>query len=162
MEGTLEEPVRVWPGAVPTPWSISGVDLVPFKTCSYDCIYCQLGRTTNKTTDLREFVPVDGLLEDLAGKLRSVPRPEFIGLAGSGEPTLHARMGDIVAGIKALTNIPVAVLTNGSLLWKPEVRAGLADADLVMLSLDAGAQPTFERLNRPLGRGPARWRRCEE
>jgi wyosine [tRNA(Phe)-imidazoG37] synthetase (radical SAM superfamily) len=126
-----------------------GVDLVPFKTCSYDCIYCQLGRTTNKTIELDEYVPVDGLLEEFAGTLRSVPRPDFIGLAGSGEPTLHARMGDIIAGIKALTDIPVAVLTNGSLLWKPEVRAGLADADLVMPSLDAGAQPTFERVNRP-------------
>ncbi len=126
-----------------------GIDLVPFKTCSYDCVYCQLGRTTNKTTDLREYVPVDGLLDEVAEKLRSAPRPDFIGLAGSGEPTLHARMGDIVSGIKALTDIPVAVLTNGSLLWKPEVRAGLADADLVMPSLDAGTQLTFERVNRP-------------
>jgi wyosine [tRNA(Phe)-imidazoG37] synthetase (radical SAM superfamily) len=82
-----------------------GVDLVPFKTCSYDCIYCQLGRTTNKTTDLGEYVPVDGVLDDLAEKLRSGSRPDFIGLAGSGEPTLHARIGDIVAGVKTLTTI---------------------------------------------------------
>ena len=126
-----------------------GIDLVPFKTCSYDCIYCQLGRTTNKTTDLREYVAVDGLLDEVAEKLRSAPRPDFIGLAGSGEPTLHARIGDIVAGVKALTSVPVAVLTNGSLLWKPEVRAGLAEADLVMPSLDAGDQRSFERVNRP-------------
>jgi wyosine [tRNA(Phe)-imidazoG37] synthetase (radical SAM superfamily) len=126
-----------------------GIDLVPFKTCSYDCIYCQLGRTTNKTTDLREYVSVDGLLDEVAKKLRSAPPPDFIGLAGSGEPTLHARIGDIVAGVKALTSVPVAVLTNGSLLWKPEVRASLAEADLVMPSLDAGDQRSFERVNRP-------------
>lgn len=126
-----------------------GVDLMPFKTCSYDCIYCQLGRTTNQTTDLREYVPVGAVLGELAEELRAGPRPDFIGLAGSGEPTLHARLGDIVAGIKALTDVPVAVLTNGSLLWKPEVRAGLAEADVVMPSLDAGAQASFERVNRP-------------
>ncbi len=126
-----------------------GVDLVPFKTCSYDCIYCQLGRTTNRTTDLREYVPVDGVLDEVVERLRAEPSPEFIGLAGSGEPTLHARIGDIIAGIKALTSIPVAVLTNGSLLWRSDVRASLAEADLVMPSLDAGAQSSFERVNRP-------------
>jgi wyosine [tRNA(Phe)-imidazoG37] synthetase (radical SAM superfamily) len=126
-----------------------GIDLVPFKTCSYDCVYCQLGRTTNKTTALREYVPVEALLDEVAEKLRATPRPDYIGVAGSGEPTLHARLGDVIAGIKALTDVPVAVLTNGSLLWRPEVRAGLAAADVVMPSLDAGDPLTFERVNRP-------------
>lgn len=126
-----------------------GVDLVPFKTCSYDCVYCQLGRTTNQTTDLQEYVSVAVALEELAERLHAGPRPDFIGLAGSGEPTLHARIGEIIGGIKALSNIPVAVLTNGSLLWKPEVRAGIAEADVVMPSLDAGSQAVFERVNRP-------------
>jgi len=126
-----------------------GVDLVPFKTCSYGCTYCQLGRTKDKTTERREYVPVDGVLDELAEKLRLGPPPDFVGLAGSGEPTLHARIGDLIAGIKNLTSIPVAVLTNGSLLWTPEVRAGLAEADLVMPSLDAGTDRTFQRVNRP-------------
>lgn len=126
-----------------------GVDLVPFKTCSYDCIYCQLGRTTNKTTERREYVPVDSVLHELTEKLRNEPTPDFIGLAGSGEPTLHAQIGDLIAGIKSLTSVPVAVLTNGSLLWMPEVRASLAEADLVMPSLDAGTKANFERVNRP-------------
>ncbi|MBN2192552.1 MAG: radical SAM protein [Polyangiaceae bacterium] len=126
-----------------------GVDLVPFKTCSYDCVYCQLGRTTNKTTDRREYVPVDAVLAELRGQLEREPRPDFIALAGSGEPTLHARLGDVLGGIKALTSVPVAVLTNGSLLWKPEVRGGMAGADLVIPSLDAGGVSTFERVNRP-------------
>lgn len=126
-----------------------GVDLVPFKTCSYDCIYCQLGRTTHKTTELKEYAPTDAVLAEIAERLREGPRPDYIGLAGSGEPTLHARIGDIIAGIKALTDVPVAVLTNGSLLWRAEVRASLADADLVMPSLDAGSPESFERVNRP-------------
>jgi len=126
-----------------------GVDLVPFKTCSYDCVYCQLGRTTQKTIDLREYVPVDAVLRELAEGLRATPRPDFIGRAGSGEPTLHARLGDLVAGVQALTEVPVAVLTNGSLLWRPEVRAALAQADLVLPSLDAGTAASFARVNRP-------------
>lgn len=126
-----------------------GVDLVPFKTCSYDCIYCQLGRTTSKTADRSEYVPVDRVLDELEARLRDGPRPDYIGLAGSGEPTLHARLGDIIARVKRLTDIPVAVLTNGSLLWKPEVREGLRQADLVLPSLDAGTGQTFERVNRP-------------
>lgn len=126
-----------------------GVDLVPFKTCSYDCTYCQLGRTTNKTVEPDEYVPADRVLDELGEKLKRGPRPDFIGLAGSGEPTLHARMGEVIAGVKALTDVPVAVLTNGSLLWRPEVRASLAGADLVMPSLDAGSPATFTRVNRP-------------
>jgi len=128
-----------------------GVDVVPYKTCTYDCIYCQLGRTTNKTAELREYVPVASVLDELAERLRGEACPDFIGLAGSGEPTLNAGVGDLIAGIKRLTSVPVAVLTNGSLLWRPEVRAGLAGADLVMPSLDAGDPWTFERVNRPHG-----------
>jgi wyosine [tRNA(Phe)-imidazoG37] synthetase (radical SAM superfamily) len=126
-----------------------GIDLVPFKTCTYDCVYCQLGRTTNKTTELKAYVPVAAVLDQLAGRLPIGPRPDFIGLAGSGEPTLHAGIGEIIAGIKRLTPIPVGVLTNGSMLWVPEVRASLAEADVVMPSLDAGNPRTFERVNRP-------------
>jgi wyosine [tRNA(Phe)-imidazoG37] synthetase (radical SAM superfamily) len=126
-----------------------GVDLVPFKSCSYDCIYCQLGRTTKKTVECDEHVAVDAVLAEVRDKLREGPRPDFISLAGSGEPTLNARIGDIVTGIKALTDVPVAVLTNGSLLWRPEIRAALSAADLVMPSLDAGDPSTFQRVNRP-------------
>lgn len=126
-----------------------GVDLVPFKTCSYDCIYCQLGRTTDKTIKLDEYVPMGGVLAELDDKLKEGPRPDFVGLAGSGEPTLHVRLGEIIAGVKTLTDVPVAVLTNGSLMWRPEVRASIARADLVMPSLDAGTPSSFTRVNRP-------------
>jgi len=124
-----------------------GVDIVPFKTCSYDCIYCQLGRTTHKTLDRKEWVPLDGVLGEVESSLGS--RPDYITLSGSGEPTLYSRLGELIAGIKRITEVPVAVLTNGSLLGKREVRASLAEADLVVPSLDAGDAGTFRHVNRP-------------
>jgi len=124
-----------------------GVDLVPFKTCTYDCIYCQLGRTTNKTLERKEWVPLDRVLTELKAKLDR--KPDYITLAGSGEPTLYSRIGELILKIKELTDIPVAVLTNGSLLWIPEVRGGLMPADLVVPSLDAGSRAVFRYVNRP-------------
>ena len=124
-----------------------GVDLVPFKTCSYDCIYCQLGRTTNKTIERKEWFPLDILLRQLEEKLSL--RPDYITLSGSGEPTLYSRCGELIDRIKQITNIPVAVLTNGSLLWMPEVRESLKRADLVIPSLDAGSDTLFRYINRP-------------
>ncbi len=124
-----------------------GVDLVPYKTCTYDCIYCQLGATTCKTLERREWAPLDDVLEDLRAALDT--RPDFITLSGSGEPTLFSKLGDLIGGIKDLTDVPVAVLTNGSLLSVPEVRAGLLEADLVVPSLDAGNERLFRIVNRP-------------
>lgn len=124
-----------------------GVDLVPFKTCSYDCIYCQLGRTTHKTVERREWVPLDAVLNEVKLKLRS--HPDYITLSGSGEPTLHSRLGDLIERIQAMTDIPVAVLTNGSLLWRDDVREAVALADIVMPSLDAPDAERFEVINRP-------------
>ncbi len=126
-----------------------GVDLVPFKTCTYDCVYCQLGRTTCQTTLRSEYVPADKVLAELKTKLALGPKPDYISLAGSGEPTLHARIGDLIDGIKLLTRVPVAVLTSGSLLWVPDVQEALMEADLVMPSLDAGDEAMFQRVNRP-------------
>lgn len=126
-----------------------GVDLVPFKVCTYDCIYCQLGRTTCKTLDRKEYVPVEEALTELEASLREGSAPDYIGLAGSGEPTLNTGIGALINGIKAMTPIPVAVLTNGSLLWMPEVREALMRADLVLPSLDAGDPRAFRTINRP-------------
>jgi wyosine [tRNA(Phe)-imidazoG37] synthetase (radical SAM superfamily) len=94
-----------------------GVDLVPFKTCTYDCVYCQLGHTTNQTIRLDAYVPVEDLLAEVAVKLAGPRLPDFVSLAGSGEPTLHAGIGEVVRGIKRMTSVPVAVITNGSMLW---------------------------------------------
>ena len=84
-----------------------GVDLVPLKTCSYDCIYCQLGRTTCKTIERKEWVPLDAVLNELEGKLST--RPDYITLSGSGEPTLYSRLDEVIERIKSITDIPVAV-----------------------------------------------------
>jgi len=124
-----------------------GVDLVPFKTCSYDCIYCQLGRTTRKTVERREWVPLEDILAELDGKLAT--RPDYITLSGSGEPTLYSRLDELIAGIRERTDVPVAVLTNGSLLWRDEVRRQLLGAHLVVPSLDAGDEALFHAVNRP-------------
>ena len=126
-----------------------GVDLVPFKTCTFDCIYCQLGRTTCKTTRRAEWVPLEAVLRDVEANLDKTP--DFITLSGSGEPTLYSRLEELIDGIKRLTRVPVAVLTNGSLLWIPEVRAAIAAADLVVPSLDAGEERVFRHVNRPHG-----------
>ncbi|HOW18505.1 MAG TPA: radical SAM protein [Phycisphaerae bacterium] len=124
-----------------------GIDLVPFKTCSYDCIYCQLGRTTCKTVERREWVRWEPLLEELKRRLDA--RPDYITFSGSGEPTLHAGLGELIDRIKSITSVPIAVLTNGSLLWRADVRRDLRDADLVIPSLDAGDDLHFRCVNRP-------------
>jgi len=124
-----------------------GVDLVPFKTCTYDCIYCQLGRTTNKTMQRKEWVPIDIVINQLKAKLSS--KPDYITLSGSGEPTLFSRLEELISKTKGIADIPVAVLTNGSLLWLPEVRNALKAADMVVPSLDAGSSQIFQYVNRP-------------
>lgn len=128
-----------------------GLDLVPFKTCTYDCVYCQLGRTTKKTTERREYVPLGEVLQELENTLQTGPAPDYLTLAGSGEPTLFRPLDALLAGIKGITAVPVVVLTNGSLLWDPQVRAELAQAEVIMPSLDAGTDELYQVINRPHG-----------
>lgn len=129
-------------------WSL-GIDLVPFKTCTYDCIYCQLGQTTDKTLERKEYVPTASVLTELDQKLFSGETPDYISLAGSGEPTLHSEIGNLIRQIKKMTEVPVAVLTNGSLLWMDDVREALMPANLILPSLDAGGERLFQTVNRP-------------
>jgi wyosine [tRNA(Phe)-imidazoG37] synthetase (radical SAM superfamily) len=124
-----------------------GIDLVPYKTCSYDCIYCQLGRTTCKTLERKEWVPLNLVVDELEKRLDS--RPDYITLSGSGEPTLFSRIDELVDRIKQLTTIPVAVLTNGSLLGDKDLQRQLSKVDLVIPSLDAGNDALFRLVNRP-------------
>lgn len=126
-----------------------GVDIVSHKRCTYDCVYCQLGRTTHLTAERSDDAPVSAVLDELHGVLASGPRPDFVSIAGSGEPTLHAGIGELLRGLRRLTDVPRAVLTNGSLLWMPEVQDALLDADVVLPSLDAGSEPVFRAVNRP-------------
>jgi wyosine [tRNA(Phe)-imidazoG37] synthetase (radical SAM superfamily) len=123
-----------------------GIDLVPAKTCSFDCIYCQAGRTTCKTIERKEWVPLDAVLVELKEKLAS--QPDYITLSGSGEPTLFSRIAELIQAIKDLTDIPVAAITNGSLLWQVQVREELLEADMILPSLDAGSEKIFQKINR--------------
>ncbi len=125
-----------------------GVDLVPLKTCSYDCIYCQAGRTTHKTAVPAEFHPTGPVLDELETRLRTTA-PDVVTFSGSGEPTLHTGIHRVIRRVKELTDIRVAVLTNGSLLWRPEVRKRLLSADLVMPTLCTVFEETFQRIHRP-------------
>jgi wyosine [tRNA(Phe)-imidazoG37] synthetase (radical SAM superfamily) len=126
-----------------------GVDIVPFKLCTLDCVYCQLGRTTKKTIRRGDFVPVESVLAELKDRLAEGLEADFISISGSGEPTLNSRLGELIEGIKKITDIPVAILTNGTLLYRKAVRADCVKADVVLPSLDAGDEQTFQRINRP-------------
>jgi wyosine [tRNA(Phe)-imidazoG37] synthetase (radical SAM superfamily) len=127
-----------------------GVDLIPPKTCPYDCIYCEVGATTHQTRE-RFAYRTETIIEELEDYLGDVPQsPDVITLAGSGEPTLNLGLGRIISAIKEMSRIPVAVLTNGALLYLPEVREELAAADLILPSLDSASEETYRRINRPL------------
>lgn len=126
-----------------------GVDLVPFKTCSLNCIYCQLGPTTHQTIERREYVTQDKVIRDLEEVLRQDITIDYITLSGSGEPTLNVQLGKIIAAIKEMTDIPVAVITNGTLLHLESVRDELSTADVVLPSLDAVSQALFNAVNKP-------------
>ena len=126
-----------------------GVDLVPYKVCTFDCLYCQVGRTTMKTIERAVYVPTDEVLAQVRDKLQRGARPDYITLSGSGEPTLHADLDRIVTEIKAMSDVPLAVLTNGSLMFDPAVRSACAKADLILPSLDAGSETLFRHINRP-------------
>jgi wyosine [tRNA(Phe)-imidazoG37] synthetase (radical SAM superfamily) len=126
-----------------------GVDIVPFKVCTLDCIYCQLGKTVEKTIERRDFGPVEPVLDELTEVMAEGLEADFITIAGSGEPTLNRRLGELIDGIKRITNTAIAILTNGTLLYRQDVRADCAKADVLMPSLDAGDHETFQQINRP-------------
>ncbi len=127
-----------------------GVDVVPYKTCSYDCIYCQLGKTTNRTIQRGSFVPIDSVMGEIREVTGQNSDIDYITFSGSGEPTLNAEIGQMIETVKEFTQIPVAVLTNGSLLWDKKVREDLSLADLVVPSLDAFSEEVFRKINRPV------------
>jgi len=126
-----------------------GVDIIPFKICSLDCIYCQLGETSQKTVERKEYSPVDDILAEIKSRISAGLNADFITITGSGEPTLHSLLGRLITSIKNITDIPVAVLTNGTLFFRQDVRADCAKADVVLPSLDAADEPTFKKINRP-------------
>jgi len=126
-----------------------GVDITPLKTCSYDCLYCQLGRTTRKSIQRERFYPPEEILAQIDRALREGERPDVITFSGSGEPTLNADLGELIRRVKDLSEIPVATITNSSLMNDPGVQEDLLAADLVVPSFDAAGEEVFQSINRP-------------
>ncbi len=127
-----------------------GVDLIPKKVCSLDCIYCEVGKTTKLTLDRKEYIKSDKIRKELKHYFKNNPDPDYITFSGSGEPTLNSGLGDILQFIKQnKPEVPVAVLTNGTLLFDAKVRESLINSDVVLPSLDAATQDVFEKINCP-------------
>ncbi|HIC89066.1 MAG TPA: radical SAM protein [Anaerolineae bacterium] len=128
-----------------------GVDPIPFKTCNWNCVYCQLGRSTPMTNERKDYFPPDEIVAQVRAALNAHQTDEidWVTFVGSGEPTLHASIGWMIRRVKAMIEIPVAVITNGSLLYLPEVREELAAADAVLPTLDAGNPNLYRTINRP-------------
>ncbi len=125
-----------------------GVDIIPYKTCTLDCIYCECGKTTCLTLERQRFVNPHEVLDEISAVITGDTHIQYITFSGSGEPTLSIDIGTIIGGIKQITRIPVAVLTNGTLLHLPEVRQDLMAADIVLPSLDAATPAAFAHINR--------------
>jgi len=126
-----------------------GIDLVPVKTCSYNCLYCQLGATTALTLDRRAYVPVEAVRRELEAWWRADGSADVVTLAGSGEPTLHTGFGEVLRAIRQVTGKPSILLSNGSLFHLPEVRRDAREADVVKVTLSAWDEPSFRRVHRP-------------
>jgi wyosine [tRNA(Phe)-imidazoG37] synthetase (radical SAM superfamily) len=128
-----------------------GIDPIPLKTCNWNCVYCQLGRTRPLSNNRCEYTPPGEILAELEQVLQASQPDEidWVTFVGSGEPTLHSGLGWMIQQVKAMTSLPVAVITNGALLYLPEIRDQLKAADAVMPSLDAGKAQLYKQINRP-------------
>lgn len=127
-----------------------GVDLVPKKVCSLNCVYCEVGETTKLTVDRMEYVKYDKIVAELQQFMSNKPNIDYITFSGSGEPTLNSRIGEVLAYIKQnYPNVSTAILTSGALLSNSKLRAELLEADVILPSLDAASQKVFEKINRP-------------
>ena len=127
-----------------------GIDLTPDKSCTFNCVYCECGKTDTLTDERREFVPTEEVRAELRAFLSDQPQLDSITFSGSGEPTLHTGIGRIIASLKSeYPQYPVTVLTNSSLLHRTDVREELAHADCIIPSLDAVSEEVFRRINRP-------------
>jgi wyosine [tRNA(Phe)-imidazoG37] synthetase (radical SAM superfamily) len=128
-----------------------GIDTIPLKTCNWNCVYCQLGRTRPVVNERKEYFPSEMILTEVQQALdtHQPGQIEWVTFVGSGEPLLHNKMGWLIRQVKDMTDLPVAVITNGSLLYLPDVRQELLVADAVLPSLDAGTPELYRQINRP-------------
>jgi wyosine [tRNA(Phe)-imidazoG37] synthetase (radical SAM superfamily) len=128
-----------------------GIDTIPLKTCNWNCVYCQLGRTRPLVNRRQEYSPSGEILCEVrqAFQAHQAGAIDWVTFVGSGEPLLHSGTGELIRQVKGMTSIPVAVITNGSLLYLPEVRQELLPADAVLPSLDAGSADLYRKIDRP-------------
>lgn len=127
-----------------------GIDLVPKKVCSLNCVYCEVGKTTKLTLDRLEYVKYDKIIAELTQFMSDNPKIDYITFSGSGEPTLNSKIGDVLRFIKKnYPDIKTAVLTNGTLLFDQKLRSELLLADVILPSLDAASQEVFQKIDRP-------------
>jgi len=127
-----------------------GVDLIPFKTCSFNCIYCECGKTTNFLTERKEFYPVENVFQEISDYLSNNEMPDFLTFSGSGEPTLYSKLGYLISMIKnSFPQIKIAIITNSSLFYKEDVRKDCCMADVILPSLDSARAESFIKLDRP-------------
>lgn len=125
-----------------------GVDIIPFKNCSFNCIYCQVGKTTNVTITRQSYTPIDDILNEVRDILQQNVELDFITLSGAGEPTLHSQLGILLNKIRKLTSKPIAVLTNASLIHQHDVQIDLQTASVVAPTLCTTSQSLFRKINR--------------
>lgn len=130
-----------------------GISLTPYKVCSFDCVYCQLGKTTEITIDRKDYIDIKEIIEEfkawLAGNSLKIKELNYITFSGMGEPTLNTQIGRLISEIKRLAAVPIAVITNSCFLDDPLARRELMNADLIVPSLDAASQEIFEKIDRP-------------
>ncbi len=127
-----------------------GIDPIPLKVCSFDCVYCEVAKTTLLTIERKEYIKAGEILSELKNFLKEYKGTlDYITFSGSGEPTLNSRIGYMIREIKKFATVPVAVLTNASLLWQHELQEELSAADLVKCTLDAARDKYFKRINQP-------------
>lgn len=129
-----------------------GISPILDNTCNHTCVYCQLGRTRHMTNNRKEFFPLEEILEEFRDYTADSDAYDVVSVVGEGEPTLYSRLGELLKGLKTLTDKPVAVITNGALMYDPQVRRELMEADIVLPSLDAVDADMYHRIDRPYGR----------
>ncbi len=126
-----------------------GIDLLPHKTCNFNCVYCQLGKSLKLKCEREEFYPVNKVINWIKDNLYKYPEYDFITFSGNGEPLLYKNIGKIIDFLKEFQKKPVVILTNGSLFYLKEVRDEVKNADIIVPSLDAGTEPIFLKVERP-------------
>lgn len=127
-----------------------GIDLVPKKVCSLNCVYCEVGETTKLAVDRMEYVKVDKIFAELKEFMSNNPKIDYITFSGSGEPTLNSKIGEVLSHVKQhYPEVKTAILTSGALLANKRLRTEILASDVILPSLDAASQSVFEKINRP-------------